>query len=143
MATCKSLSVSEILSFYLAFLKLPRIKKQGKLFEEFLSIVRQIALCGVVGSERVFKRVWDTSRLPARSALNGRHWRPTPQQAKSVRQVVARTGRFCLLRNLAFSKYGKGGKRMDWKLEIKNSGYLPEKGKPTEETVKPPNDKQG
>ena len=31
---------------------------------------------------------------------------------------------------------------MDWELEIKDSGYLPEKGKPTEETVKPPNDKQ-
>ncbi len=24
---------------------------------------------------------------------------------------------------------------MDWELEIKDSGYLPEKGKPTEETV--------
>ena len=34
-------------------------------------------LCGVVGSERVFKRVWDSS-----------------QQAKSVRQAIARTGRF-------------------------------------------------
>ena len=84
------------------------------------------ALCGVVGSERVFKRVWETS-----------------QQAKSVRQAVARTGRFtemgtrflCLLRNLSFSKYGKEGKRMDWELEIKDSGYLPEKGKLTEETV--------
>ena len=84
------------------------------------------ALCGVVGSERVFKRVWDSS-----------------QQAKSVRQAIARTGRFtemgtrflCLLRNLSFSKYGKEGKRMDWELEIKDSGYLPEKGKPTEETV--------
>ncbi len=84
------------------------------------------ALCGVVGSERVFKRVWDTS-----------------QQAKSVRQAIARTGRFtekgtlflCLLRNLSFSKYGKEGKRMDWELEIKDSGYLPEKGKLTEETV--------
>ncbi len=32
---------------------------------------------------------------------------------------------------------------MDWELEIKDSGYLPEKGKPTEETVKSPNDKQG
>ena len=86
----------------------------------------KIALCGVVGSERVFKRVWDSS-----------------QQAKSVRQAIARTGRFCLLRNLSFSKYEKEGKRMDWELEIKDSGYLPEKGKPTEETVKPPNDKQG
>ncbi len=27
-------------------------------------------------------------------------------------------------------KYGKEGKRMDWELEIKDSGYLPEKGKP-------------
>ncbi len=65
------------------------------------------ALCGVVGSERVFKRVWETS-----------------QQAKSVRQAIARTGRFtemgtrflCLLRNLSLSKYGKEGKRMDWEL---------------------------
>ena len=24
---------------------------------------------------------------------------------------------------------------MDWELEIKDSGYLPEKGKPTEETI--------
>ena len=84
------------------------------------------ALCGVVGSERVFKRVWDSS-----------------QQAKSVRQAIARTGRFtemgtrflCLLRNLSLSKHGKEGKRMDWELEIKDSGYLPEKGKLTEETV--------
>ena len=37
----------------------------------------KIAVCGVVGSERVFKRVWDSS-----------------QQAKSVRQAIARTGRF-------------------------------------------------
>ena len=43
----------------------------------------------------------------------------------------------------SFSKYGKEGKRMDWELKIKNTSYLPEKGKPTEETVKPPNDKQG
>jgi hypothetical protein len=32
----------------------------------------------------------------------------------------------CLLRNLSFSKYGKEGKRMEWELEIKDSGYLPE-----------------
>ena len=44
---------------------------------------------------------------------------------------------------LNFNKYGKEGKRMDWELEIKDSGYLSEKGKLTEETVKPPNDKQG
>ena len=37
----------------------------------------KIAVCGVVGSERIFKRVWDSS-----------------QQAKSVRQAIARTGRF-------------------------------------------------
>jgi len=86
----------------------------------------KIVLYGVVGSERTFKRVWDTS-----------------QQAKSVRQAIAQTGRFtekgtlflCLLRNLSFSKCGKEGKRMDWELEIKDSGYLPKKGKPTEETV--------
>ncbi len=49
----------------------------------------KIVLYGVVGSERTFKRVWDTS-----------------QQAKSVRQAIAQTGRFtekgtlflCLLR---------------------------------------------
>jgi len=39
----------------------------------------KIALGGVVGSEREIKRVWETSRLPARSTLNGRHRRPTPQ----------------------------------------------------------------
>ena len=47
------------------------------------------ALCGVVGSERNYQRVWDSS-----------------QQAKSVRQAMERTGRFtekgtlflCLLR---------------------------------------------
>ncbi|RKJ62498.1 hypothetical protein D7Y09_13720 [bacterium 1XD42-1] len=47
------------------------------------------ALCGVVGSERNYQRVWDSS-----------------QQAKSVRQAIARTDRFtemgtrflCLLR---------------------------------------------
>ena len=35
------------------------------------------ALCGVVDNERTFKRVWDSS-----------------QQAKSVRQAIAQTGRF-------------------------------------------------
>jgi hypothetical protein len=35
------------------------------------------ALCGVVGSERNYQRVWDSS-----------------QQAKSVRQAIARMGRF-------------------------------------------------
>ena len=83
-------------------------------------------LCGVVGNERIFKRVWETS-----------------QQAKSVWQAIAQMGRFtekgtrflCLLRNLSLRKYGKEGKIMDWELEIKDSGYLPEKGKPTEETV--------
>ena len=94
--------------------------------KNFSQIFVKNALCGVVDSERIFKRVWETS-----------------QQAKSVRQVVARTDRFtemgtrflCLLRNLSLRKYGKEGKRMDWELEIKDSGYLPEKGKPTEETV--------
>lgn len=84
------------------------------------------ALCGVVGSERIFKRVWDTS-----------------QQAKSVRQAIARAGRFtekgtlflCLLRNLSLSEYGKEGKRMEWELEIKDSEFVPQKRKPTEETV--------
>ncbi|NBI64969.1 hypothetical protein D3Z38_18490, partial [Clostridiales bacterium] len=78
----------------LAFPKLPRIKKQGKLFEEIFQNFVKTALCGVVGSERTFKRVWDSS-----------------QQAKSVRQAIARAGRFtekgtlflCLLRNLSFS----------------------------------------
>lgn len=101
------------------------------------------ALCGVIGSERIFKRVLDTFRLPARLALNGRHWRPTPKQIKSVWQAMARTGRFtkkgtlflCLLRNLSLRKYEEE-KRMDWEMEIKDSSYLPEKGKPTEKIVK-------
>ena len=45
--------------------------------KNFFQIFVKTALCGVVGSERVFKRGWDSS-----------------QQAKSVRQAVARTGRF-------------------------------------------------
>ena len=60
------------------------------------------ALCGVVGSERTFKRVEDTS-----------------QQAKSVRQAIARTGRFtekgtlflCLLRDLSYLLTKKGRER--------------------------------
>lgn len=84
------------------------------------------ALCGVVGSERKFQRVWDSS-----------------QQAKSVRQAIAQTGRFtemgtlflCLLRNLSLSKYRKEGKRMEWEPEIKDSEFVPQKRKPTEETV--------
>ena len=71
----------------------------------------KIALCGVVGSERTYQRVWETS-----------------QQAKSVRRAIARTGRFtekgtrflCLLRNLSFSKYGKEGKGMERKRQIKD-----------------------
>ena len=34
-------------------------------------------------------------------------------------------------------------KRMEWELKIKDTGYPPEKGKLTVETVKPPNDKPG
>ena len=79
--------------------------------KNFSQIFVKTALCGVVGSERVFKRVWDSS-----------------QQAKSVQQAIARTGRFtemgtrflCLLRNLSFNKYGKEGKRMDWERQIKD-----------------------
>ena len=41
----------------------------------------KIAVCGVVGSERIFKRVWDSS-----------------QQAKSVRQAIGADGQI----------YGKG-----------------------------------
>lgn len=86
----------------------------------------KIVPCGVVGSERIYQRVWDSS-----------------QQAKSVRQAIARAGRFtekgtlflCLLRNLSLSKYGKEGKRMDWEPEIKDSEFIPQKRKPTEETV--------
>ena len=82
--------------------------------KNFSQIFVKNALCGVVGSERIFKRVWETS-----------------QQAKSIRQVVARTDRFtemgtrflCLLRNLSLRKYGKEGKRMDWELEIKDGGF--------------------
>jgi hypothetical protein len=65
----------------LAFPKLSRIRKQGKLFEEIFQNFVKTALCGVVGSERVFKRVWDSS-----------------QQAKSVRQAIGTDGQI----------YGKG-----------------------------------
>ena len=39
-------------SFMLAFPKLPRIKKQGNLFEEFSQNSVKTVLCGVVGNER-------------------------------------------------------------------------------------------
>ena len=64
--------------------------------KNFSQIFVKNALCGVVGSERIFKRVWETS-----------------QQAKSVRQAIERTGRFtekgtlflCLLRMFFFTPY--------------------------------------
>lgn len=84
-------------------------------------------LCGVVGSERTYQRVWDSS-----------------QQVKSVRQAIGADGQiygkgysFPMLapKLLNFNKYGKEGKRMDWELEIKDSEFVPQKRKPTEETV--------
>ena len=69
------------------------------------------ALCGVVGSERVFKRVWDSS-----------------QQAKSVRQAIARTGRFTekgtlflwltLIRNTKTKEFWRKYKKIDWNYHI-------------------------
>jgi hypothetical protein len=65
----------------LAFSNFHRSRKQGKLFEEIFQNFVKTALCGVVGSERTFKRVWDSS-----------------QQAKSVRQAIGANGQI----------YGKG-----------------------------------
>ena len=70
--------------------------------KNFSQIFVKNALCGVVGSERIFKRVWEVS------------------------YACSETYHF------ANTEEGKG---MDWEPEIKDSGYLPEKGKPTEETV--------
>lgn len=65
----------------MAFSNFHRSRKQGKLFEEIFQNFVKTALCGVVGSERTFKRVWDSS-----------------QQAKSVRQAIGANGQI----------YGKG-----------------------------------
>jgi len=42
-----------------------------------------------------------------------------------------------------FNKYGKEWKRMEWDIEIKDREFVPENRKPSNETVKPFNDKQG
>ncbi len=55
----------------------PVLRNKEILLKNFSQIFVKTALCGLVGSERVFKMGWDTS-----------------QQAKSVRQAIARTGRF-------------------------------------------------
>ncbi len=66
-----------IYSVALAFSKLPRIKKQENFLKNFSQNSVKTALCGVVGSERNYQRVWDSS-----------------QQAKSVQKAIARTSRF-------------------------------------------------
>ena len=59
------------------FPNFPVLRNKKNFLKNFSQIFVKNALCGVVGNERIFKRVWDTS-----------------QQAKSVRQAIAQTGRF-------------------------------------------------
>ncbi len=74
------------------FQNFPVLRDKENFLKNFSQNAVNSALCGVVGSERTYQRVWDTSRLPAQSALNGCHWRPTPQQAKSVRPAAGENG---------------------------------------------------
>ena len=62
---------------YWHFPNFPVLRNKKNFLKNFSQIFVKNALCGVVGNERIFKRVWDTS-----------------QQAKSVRQAIAQTGRF-------------------------------------------------
>ena len=101
------------------FPNFPVLRNKEIFLKNFSQNSVKIALCGVVGSERVFKRVWDSS-----------------QQAKSVRQAIARTGRFtekgtlflCLLRNLSLRKYGKEGKKWIGNWKSRTAAICPKKG---------------
>ena len=78
--------------FVWRFPNLPVLRNKENFLENFSRNSVKTALCGVVGSERTYQRVWDSS-----------------QQAKSVRQAIGRVGRFtekgtlflCLLRNFS------------------------------------------
>ena len=59
------------------FPNFPVLRNKENFLKNFSQNSVKTALCGVVGSERNYQRVWDSS-----------------QQAKSVQQAVARTGRF-------------------------------------------------
>ena len=59
------------------FPNFPVLRNKENFLKNFSQNSVKTVLCGVVGNERIFKRVWDTS-----------------QQAKSVRQAIAQTGRF-------------------------------------------------
>ena len=67
--------------------------------------------------------------LPNKQNLSGKPLRGRADLRKRVPFSYACSETYHL------SKYGKEGKRMDWEPEIKDSGYLPKKGKPAEETV--------
>ena len=59
------------------FPNFPVLRNKENFLKNFSQNSVKNALCGVVDNERTFKRVWDSS-----------------QQAKSVRQAIAQTGRF-------------------------------------------------
>lgn len=60
----------------MAFSKFPRIKEQGKLFENFSQNFVKIVLCGVVGSERTFNEgsvnCVDAGYIPNKQNLFGK-----------------------------------------------------------------------
>ena len=68
-------SISSVFLWH--FLIFPVLRNKENFLKNFSQNSVKTALCGVVGSERNYQRVWDSS-----------------QQAKSVQQAVARTGRF-------------------------------------------------
>ena len=64
---------AELFLWHWHFPNFPILRSKKNFLNSFSQNFVKNALCGVVGSERIFKRVWETS-----------------QQAKSVRRAIAR-----------------------------------------------------
>ena len=99
------------------FSNFPVLRNKENFLKNFSQNSVKTALCGVVGSERNYQRVWDSS-----------------QQAKSVRQAIARTGRFTemstrflwltLIRNTKTQGFWRKHKKTDWNYHITQKAVL-------------------
>ena len=99
------------------------------------------ALCGVVGNERIFNE-GSVNFVDAGFILNKQNLSTSRRRKRAdLRKRVLFS--YACSETSHFNKYRKEGKRIEWDIEIKDSEFVPQNRKPTEETVKTPNDKQG
>ena len=91
------------------------------------------ALCSVVDNERIFNEgsvnFVDAGFIPNKQNLSASRRRKQMDLRKRVPFSYACS------ETSHFDKYGKEGKGMKWDIEIKDSEFVPQNRKPTEETV--------